>query len=115
MIQPHFYAPGLKLLDRPMSWREWAAAQPIRIAASEAQLPQDQSGAAQTISTVTERALTPLAVNLWGHECARGFVRDARFGSGQVIKGTNRAKSRKNRALSNWDGVNPMIGERLGI
>jgi hypothetical protein len=35
----------------------------------------------------------------WGSECTRGFVRDERFGSGQVIKGTNRAVSRK------WRGV----------
>lgn len=33
----------------------------------------------------------------WGPECARGFVRDSRFGSGQVIKGTNRQKTRANR------------------
>jgi hypothetical protein len=43
----------------------------------------------------------------WGPECSRGFVRDARFGPGQVIKGTNRAKSRKNKAVSNWDNVKP--------
>ena len=30
---------------------------------------------------------------------ARGFVRDSRFGSGQVIKGANRATVRKWRAL----------------
>lgn len=27
-------------------------------------------------------------------ECYRGFVRDSRFGGGQVIKGTDRSKSR---------------------
>lgn len=31
----------------------------------------------------------------WGSECARGWVRDDRFGSGQVIKGTNRGKTRE--------------------
>lgn len=33
----------------------------------------------------------------WGYECQRGFVRDARFqvGTEQVIKGTNREKTRK--------------------
>ncbi len=35
-------------------------------------------------------------ISEWGKECARGFVRDARFGPGQVIKGTNRNKTRKN-------------------
>ena len=30
---------------------------------------------------------------------ARGFVRDSRFGNGQVIKGTNRETTRKWRAL----------------
>jgi len=34
----------------------------------------------------------------WGKECARGWIRDSRFGTGQVIKGTNRKASRKNRA-----------------
>ncbi len=31
----------------------------------------------------------------WGADCGRGWVRDARFGSGQVIKGTNRNKTRQ--------------------
>jgi hypothetical protein len=31
----------------------------------------------------------------WGSACARGFVSDARFGSGQVIKRTNRDLTRK--------------------
>ena len=38
-------------------------------------------------------------ISKWGKECARGFVRDARFGPGQVIKGTNRNKTRKNRTF----------------
>ena len=46
-------------------------------------------------------------ITQWGPECSRGFVRDSRFGPGQVIKGTSRAKSRKNRAVSNWDSVKP--------
>jgi hypothetical protein len=41
----------------------------------------------------------------WGHTCATGFVRDSRFGSGQVIPGTNRNKSRANRRLVNWGGA----------
>lgn len=38
-------------------------------------------------------------VSQWGNACQRGFVRDSRFGPGQVIKGTNRAVSRKWRKL----------------
>jgi hypothetical protein len=30
----------------------------------------------------------------WGNECGRGFVREQRFGSGQVIAGANRDKTR---------------------
>lgn len=41
----------------------------------------------------------------WGHTCATGFVRDSRFGSGQVIPGTNRNKSRANRRLVDWGGA----------
>ena len=41
----------------------------------------------------------------WGPECARGFVRDARFGPGQVIPGTSRAKTRKNIRLNTWEGA----------
>lgn len=33
----------------------------------------------------------------WTGHCHFGFVRDARFGPGQVIKGTSRDKSRKLR------------------
>jgi len=35
----------------------------------------------------------------WGLSSGRGFVRDARFGSGQVIKGTRREVTRKWRRL----------------
>ena len=38
----------------------------------------------------------------WGPECGRGFVRDSRFGGGQVISGTNRQKTRQNRRLVDW-------------
>ena len=31
----------------------------------------------------------------WGNACYRGFVSDSRFGSGQVIKRTNRETTRK--------------------
>ena len=41
----------------------------------------------------------------WGIGCATGFVRDSRFGSGQVIPGTNRTKSRANRRLVDWGGA----------
>ncbi len=40
-----------------------------------------------------------LPMEEWGSACQRGFVRDARFGSDQVIKGTNRNTSRKWRKL----------------
>jgi hypothetical protein len=35
-------------------------------------------------------------ISEWGKACMQGFVRDARFGPGPVIKGTNRDKTRKN-------------------
>ena len=38
-------------------------------------------------------------ISEWGSECGRGFVSDARFGSGQVIKRTNRDSSRKWRKV----------------
>ena len=38
---------------------------------------------------------SPAPISRWGSECGRGWVRDERFGSGQVIKGTNRNKTRK--------------------
>ncbi len=43
----------------------------------------------------------PYDLSTWGSACGRGFVRDERFsgGSDLVIKGTNRASSRKWRAL----------------
>ena len=44
-------------------------------------------------------------ISEWGPECSRGFVRNAMFGSGQVIKGTNRNKSRANRRLVDWQGA----------
>jgi len=48
-----------------------------------------------------ETGIRPIAQ--WGPECSRGFVRDARFGPGRVIKGTNRNKSRQNRKLVDWE------------
>jgi hypothetical protein len=44
-------------------------------------------------------------ISEWGPACATGFVRDSRFGSGQVIKGTNRVRSRANRRLVDWQGA----------
>jgi hypothetical protein len=38
-------------------------------------------------------------IDEWGSECSRGFVRDSRFGSGVVIKGTNRKTTRHWRSL----------------
>lgn len=34
-------------------------------------------------------------ISEWGYSCGRGFVSDARFGGGQVIKRTNRDTTRK--------------------
>jgi hypothetical protein len=34
-------------------------------------------------------------ISEWGPECARGFVSDARFGSGRIIKRTNRQTTRR--------------------
>ena len=34
-------------------------------------------------------------ISEWGAECARGFVSNARFGSGRVIERTNRNATRK--------------------
>jgi hypothetical protein len=50
-----------------------------------------------------ETGIKPIAN--WGIECGRGFVRDARFGPGQVIKGTNRSKTRKNRKAIDWSSA----------
>ena len=44
-------------------------------------------------------------ISEWGPECSRGFVRDARFGPGQVIKGTSRNKSRANRKLVTYENA----------
>ena len=43
--------------------------------------------------------------SLWGTDCTRGFVRDSRFGGGQVIKGTDRNKSRSNRRMVDWSNA----------
>jgi hypothetical protein len=44
-------------------------------------------------------------ISEWGPSCATGFVRNAMFGPGQVIAGTNRNKSRANRRLVDWQGA----------
>lgn len=44
-------------------------------------------------------------IHEWGFASARGFVRDSRFGPGQVIKGTNRANTRKWRRVCGAPGA----------
>jgi hypothetical protein len=41
----------------------------------------------------------PYDVSTWGPDCARGWVRDSRFGPGQMIPGTNRASQRKKQRV----------------
>lgn len=38
-IMPHFYAPGLRLFARPLTWKEWQAVMPVRIDASLSSSP----------------------------------------------------------------------------
>jgi hypothetical protein len=47
--------------------------------------------------------IAPIAEWGMGGSVGRGWVRDARFGSGQVIKGTNRATTRKWRRVNTGD------------
>jgi hypothetical protein len=41
-ILPHFFAPGLRLFDRPLTWKEWQAVMPVRIDASLSSSPATQ-------------------------------------------------------------------------
>lgn len=43
-------------------------------------------------------------IHEWGNAATRGFVRDPRFGGGQVIKGTNRATTKKWRRVCGAPG-----------
>ncbi len=54
-------------------------------------LPPHPTAAGKNIDPIT--GIFPICQ--WGNDCGRGWVRDERFGSGQVIKGTNRDKTRK--------------------
>lgn len=47
----------------------------------------------------TEAIRKPNDPSSWGNAAGRGFVSDSRFGSGQVIKRTNRDVSRKWRRV----------------
>lgn len=47
-------------------------------------------------------------ISEWGSHCALGFVRESRFGSGQVIAGTNRDTTRDIRV----EGVELVEEER---
>ena len=103
-IMPHFFAPGLRLLDRPMSWDEWAT-----MARGGAETGRHaiaaRSMASDTPEIAVEAKMAICDVSHWGKACATGWVRNARFGGGQVIKGTSRAKSRKNMALNTWENA----------
>ena len=99
-ILPHFFAPGLRLLDAPMSWDAWAR---VVRGGAEAALPA--IAASQTASGTPKTPDGAQSGLPWGSECSKGWVRDSRFGSGRVIKGTSRAKSRKNRVLNDWSNA----------
>jgi hypothetical protein len=47
----------------------------------------------------------PKPVSEWGAACGRGFVSDSRFGSGQVIKRTNRSAQRKRYRPGGGEGA----------
>ncbi len=65
--------------------------------------PHPNGNRNQTLTKDPETGIAP--ISRWGPECSRGFVRNAMFGSGRVIKGTNRNKSRANRRLVDWQGA----------
>ena len=65
----------------------------------------DKTRSIDTVNTTKTKTSAVKPISEWGPECSRGFVRDARFGPGQVIKGTSRAKSRKNIRLNSWDNA----------
>ena len=104
-ILPHFFAPGLRLFDRPLTWKEWQAVMPVRIDASLSSIPVTQSQDPTPANTTSNASAGVRDVSQWGQACATGWVRDARFGSGMVIKGTSRAKTRKNMALNTWENA----------
>jgi hypothetical protein len=95
---PHFFAPGLRLFDRPLTWDEWRAFKGL---GTERRLMADK----EPKRSLKDPETGILPISEWGPACATGWVRDARFGSGQVIKGTSRAKSRKNMALNTWENA----------
>jgi hypothetical protein len=102
---PHFFAPALRLLERPMTWQEWRAVMPVRIDASLSSSPATQLQAHAPTNTTSNAFESVRDVSHWGQACLTGWVRDSRFGSGQVIKGTSRAKSRKNMMLNTWENA----------
>lgn len=54
----------------------------------------------QAGSNEDTRKRNPYDSSTWGASCGMGFVSDERFGTGQVIKRTNRVMTRKNRQAS---------------
>lgn len=61
--------------------------------------PPETDASTPPAAVEPEKARDPSIPSSWGNTCSRGFVRDARFGSGQVIPGTNRAMQRKQRRV----------------
>lgn len=64
-------------------------------------MPLDPKNPAKHINP--ETGIWPISE--WGYGCKRGFVSDARFGSGQVIQRTNRETTRKWRRGSGASSV----------
>ncbi len=86
--------------ERRISWYQWKAEMLNRLFRE-----YGRTGEAGKITAATvlhgerqppanpEPGISPIGE--WGNDCARGWVRDERFGPGQVIKGTNRNSTRK--------------------
>lgn len=55
------------------------------------QMPPDPFNLAKHLDPAT--GIWP--IHEWGKNCSRGFISDSRFGSGQVIKRTNRTATKK--------------------
>lgn len=85
----------VKQPPRPMPWKEWFLFMLTNNWPSF--IGTDDAPAIVASHPREERHVDSMQVGMWGTECTRGFVRDDRFGSGRVIKGTNRSKTKSNR------------------
>lgn len=86
---------GYKREDIGIPWEAWFWGLPIAAFHGNAQLSNDGVPTKREYGSVKP-------VGEWGNECARGFVRDSRFGPGQVIKPVSRDKLRASRKLVQW-------------